>query len=177
MEVEKLVDNFKTLVDLDQCVVSSVCHEWDCLKAYILPMITGVISINYLEVWSKFLADKDVRINCSNVLHITEFFSSHHLSTPNLRGCLVNLITSKQISTILSVKVASKLCYESAKKVPKSLRLMPIYILQPGMKETSGESQQPNHIITPPKCKSSNDLSSGVIDIAKYTLSDLEDED
>ena len=35
-------------------------------------MITGVDSIDYLEIWPKLLRNKDVQASCSNVLHIIE---------------------------------------------------------------------------------------------------------
>ena len=54
-------------------VISSVCNEWDCLKAFVLPLITGVDLIDYLEIWPKLLKNKDVQASC-NVLHIIELF-------------------------------------------------------------------------------------------------------
>ena len=71
-EVKSLRDHFQELLELNQCVISSACNEWDCLKAFVLPMITGVDSIDYLEVCPKFLTNKDVQPSCSNVLHIIE---------------------------------------------------------------------------------------------------------
>ena len=50
LEIKSLQDHFKALLELNQCVVSSVCNEWDYLKAFILPRITGVDSIDYLEI-------------------------------------------------------------------------------------------------------------------------------
>ena len=67
MEIKSLRDHF------NQCVISSVCNEWDCLKAFVLPLITGVDSIGYLEIWPKLLKNKDVQAS-SNVLHITKLF-------------------------------------------------------------------------------------------------------
>ena len=71
-EVKSLRDHFQELLELNQCVISSACNEWDCLKAFVLPMITGVDSIDYLEVCPKLLTNKDVQPSCSNVLHIIE---------------------------------------------------------------------------------------------------------
>ena len=53
-------------------VSSLVCNEWDCLKALVLPMITGVDSIGYLEIWPKLLTKKGIQASCNNVLHIIE---------------------------------------------------------------------------------------------------------
>ena len=71
-ENKSLQNHFEALLELDQCVISSVCNEWDCLKAFILPVITGVDSIDYLEIWPKLLTNKDVQASCGNVLHIIE---------------------------------------------------------------------------------------------------------
>ena len=72
LEIKSLQDHFEALPELNQCVISSVCNEWDCLKAFVLPMITGVDSIDYLKIWPKLLTNKDVQASCSNVLHIIE---------------------------------------------------------------------------------------------------------
>ena len=50
LEIKSLQDHFKALLELNQCVVSPVCNEWDYLKTFILPIITGVDSIDYLEI-------------------------------------------------------------------------------------------------------------------------------
>ena len=60
-EIKSLRDHFEALLELNQCVISSACNEWDCLKAFVLPMITGVDSIDYLEVCPKLLTNKDVQ--------------------------------------------------------------------------------------------------------------------
>ena len=70
LEIKSLRDHFEALLELNQCVISSVCNKWDCLKAFVLPMITGVNSIDYLEIWAKLLTNKDVQASCSNLLHI-----------------------------------------------------------------------------------------------------------
>ena len=72
LEIKNLRDHFEALLELNQCVISSVSNEWVCLKAFVLPMITGGDSIDYLEIWSKLRTNKDVQASCSNVLHIIE---------------------------------------------------------------------------------------------------------
>ena len=60
LKIRSLRDHFESLLELNQFVISSVCNEWDCLKAFVLPMITGVDSIDYVEIWPKLLTNKYV---------------------------------------------------------------------------------------------------------------------
>ena len=71
-EILKLSNNFEALLQLNQCVVISIPNEWEILKAYVLPMLTSIDSIDYLRTWLKLFKNKDVMSNCSNVLHIIE---------------------------------------------------------------------------------------------------------
>ena len=71
-EILKLSNNFEALLQLNQCVVISIPNEWDVLKAYVLPMLTSIDSIDYLRTSLKLFKNKDVMSNCSNVLHIIE---------------------------------------------------------------------------------------------------------
>ena len=72
LEIKSLQDHFELLLEFNQCVISCVCNEWDCLKAFVLPMINGIDSVDYLEIWPKLLTNKDIQVSCSNVLHIIE---------------------------------------------------------------------------------------------------------
>ena len=71
-EILKLSNHFEALLQLNQCVVISIPNEWDVLKAYVLPMLTSIDSIDYLQTWLKLFKNKDVMSSCSNVLRITE---------------------------------------------------------------------------------------------------------
>ena len=71
-EILKLSNHFEALLQLNQCVVISIPNEWDVLKAYVLPMLTSIDSIDYLRIWLKLFKNKDVMSNYSNVLHIIE---------------------------------------------------------------------------------------------------------
>ena len=46
-EILKLSDYFEALLQLTQCVVISISNEWDVLKAYVLPMLTSIDSVDY----------------------------------------------------------------------------------------------------------------------------------
>ena len=46
LKIKSLRDHFEALLELNQCVISSICNKWDYLKAFVLPMITGVDSID-----------------------------------------------------------------------------------------------------------------------------------
>ena len=71
-EILKLSNHFEALLQLNQCVVISIPNEWDVLKAYVLPMLTSIDSIDYLKTWLKLFKNKDIMSSCSNVLHIIE---------------------------------------------------------------------------------------------------------
>ena len=71
-KILKLSDYFEALLQLNQYVVISIRNEWDVLKAYVLPMLTSIDSIDYLQTWLKLFKNKDVMSSCSNVLRITE---------------------------------------------------------------------------------------------------------
>ena len=71
-EILKLSNHFEALLQLNQCVVISIPNESDVLKAYVLPMLTSIDSIDYLQTWFKLFKNKDIMSNCSNVLQIIE---------------------------------------------------------------------------------------------------------
>ena len=91
----KLSNHFEALLQLNQCVVISIPNESDILKAYVLPMLTSIDSIDYLQIWSKLFKNKDVMSNCSKVLHIIELL----LITP-----FSNAILERMFSQMNQVK-------------------------------------------------------------------------
>ena len=94
-EILKLSNHFEALLQLNQCVVISIPKEWDVLEAYVLPMLTSIDSIDYLQIWSKLFKNKDVMSNCSKVLHIIELL----LITP-----FSNAILERMFSQMNQVK-------------------------------------------------------------------------
>ena len=59
-EILKLSNHFEALLQLNQSVVTSISNAWDVLKAYVLPMLTSIDSIDYLQTWSKLFKNKDI---------------------------------------------------------------------------------------------------------------------
>ena len=87
-EILKLSNHFEALLQLNQCVVISIPNEWDVLKAYVLPMLTSIDSIDYLQTWSKLFKNKDIMSGCSNILHIIEFLLITPFSNAKLKRML-----------------------------------------------------------------------------------------
>ena len=71
-KILELSNHFEALLQLNHYVVISIPNEWDVLKAYVLPMLTGIDSIDFLHTWLKLFKNKDVMSSCSNVLHAIE---------------------------------------------------------------------------------------------------------
>ena len=175
LEIKSLWDHFEALLELNQCVISSICNKWDCLKAFILPMITGVDSIDYLEIWPKLLT-KDVQASCSNVLHIIELL----LITP-----FTNVKLERMFSRLNCIK--TDYCNHLGQERLKHL----LQIGEEGLETEEFDTDvfmgfwyhwkvrwmkaaKPHKY---PKKWKSNQISSGIMDIKTYTLSNLGEEE
>ena len=55
-EILKSSNHFQALLQLNQCVITSIPNEWDVLKGYVLQMLTSIDPIDYLQTWSKLHA-------------------------------------------------------------------------------------------------------------------------
>ena len=124
--------------------------------------------LNYLNVWQKLLENKSVKSQCSNVLHVIELL----LTTP-----FTNAKLEQMISRMIRVK--TDFCNRLSRERPENcLRI-------------SGEAcdiadYNPDNVITKwykgKVCRYPNKLQqtesaiiNDIIDIARYTLSDFED--
>ena len=75
IEIGTLDMTLKDFFDLNQnqCFIPSVFYVGDSLKAFILSMITDIFSINYLEIRSKIILNKELQARCGNDLHRASF--------------------------------------------------------------------------------------------------------
>ena len=137
-------------------------------------MITGVDSIDYLEIWPKLLTNKDVQASCSNVLHIIEIL-------------LITPFTNAKLERMFSRLNRVKTDYRNRLVQERLEHLLRIGEEGPEIEEFDTdifmgiwyEGKVPRMKAAKPhkypKKRTSNQISSEIMDIATYTLSDLEE--
>ena len=71
-EIDRLVNHYKDLLNLNGCEVSKVSEEWLTLKAHIIPIVKNHKKVKYHQIWKKVFENSDLKKECENVLHVIE---------------------------------------------------------------------------------------------------------
>ena len=71
-EISELISDFKDLLSLNNCDISSIHKEWATLQTYLMPIVANNPNEHYLKLWSKVLTNTEIKTECKNVLHIFE---------------------------------------------------------------------------------------------------------
>lgn len=72
--IKDLIELWKELLEGNGCVTTNIPAQWqwDILKNRMRPILAGVNQVKYLEIWPRILTNKDVKTQCSDVLHIID---------------------------------------------------------------------------------------------------------
>ena len=71
-EIDRLVNNYKDLLNLNGCEVSKVSEEWLTLKAHVIPVVKNHKKVKYHQIWKKVFENSDLKKECQNVLYAIE---------------------------------------------------------------------------------------------------------
>ena len=67
-----VVNHYEKLYSQNGCNIEEIPPEWDCVKAYLEPILKSQTKIDYLEVWKSIFTNDNVKRECKNVLHVIE---------------------------------------------------------------------------------------------------------
>ena len=71
-EISELCIHFNNLLSQNQCSIENIPNEWDVLKSFLSPILKSESKTDYLEFWKDVFTNKDVSDDCKNVLQIIE---------------------------------------------------------------------------------------------------------
>ena len=178
-KIVNLREHFKLLLIQNDCNIEDIPGEWDTLKQFVSPMVAGLVNVDYLEIWSKIITNSDVKKSCANVLHLIELL----LITP-----FTNAKLERVFSRMNRIKTDSRNRL-GQERLEIQLRVgeegvdITLFNPDPYIQKWYSEKvrrfsgAKPRNY--PSKRRSVMDGASNdtVMDIAAYTLSDLESEE
>ena len=68
--IDRLVNHYKDLLNLNGCEVSKVSEEWLTLKAHVIPIVKNHKKVKYHQIWKKVFENSDLKKEYENVLHV-----------------------------------------------------------------------------------------------------------
>lgn len=173
--MEELVVYLKSLLERNGCKVELIPTQWDVLKSRVCDMLVSVREVNYLDVWSKIFTNTPLKGECVDVLHIINLL----LITP-----FTNAKVERMFSRMKRVKTdwRNKLRRDRLKSL---LRVSeegvsiddynPDSAIEQWYQEKVRRISSAKSHCYPEKCKKVCGTVPGMINVAKYTLSDLEE--
>ena len=71
-EINEISEEFADLLSRNNCEIPFIPEEWVALQAHLIPLVANNPNEHYLNVWKRVLTNKEIKIECKNVLHIFE---------------------------------------------------------------------------------------------------------
>ena len=71
-EIYEISEEFVDLLSRNNCELPLIPEEWVALQAHLIPLVANNLNEHYLNIWKRVLANKEIKIECKNVLHIFE---------------------------------------------------------------------------------------------------------
>ena len=168
-----LMEFWKTLLETNGCVTENIPTQWDELKNAMKPLITG--RVHYMEAWSRVFTNSFIKETCSDVLHIFELL----MITPSTNAKLERMFSRmNRIKTDWRNKLKRERlenCLRISEEGCAIQEFKPDKCIDRWYQQKVRRISAAKRHDYPVNRKKSVNAAGQPVDIAQYTISDMED--
>ena len=169
-----LTKHFDNLLKQNGCQTVNIISQWDILKNSVKPLLKKEKGNKYLDVWSHIFKS-EIKSDCQDVLHIIELLLLTPFSNAKLERMFsrMNRVKTDYRNRLSRERLES--CLRISEEGPNVVDFNPDKAVNEWFNLKIRRMSGAKKCNYPKKRKSMDPMSSGVINIAKYTLSDFEE--